>query len=113
MAEISAKYRNLKGAVKYIIWIRKNRIVSNLNIAIPNPLKNIIFLKCRRFLNLAEIFSLFGLTRPGNSGEEDDFKQIACCRSILEKQFNFIRLKIISLGSSIYFATRAGCASSK
>ena len=78
---------NLKGALKYVIWMRKTENFVNFKIFLSQTLEKHIYKKCRRFLDLAKKFSFFGLIRPGNSGQEDDFKQISCCRSILAKQF--------------------------
>ena len=65
VAQISGKY-NLKGAVSNITWMRKNRKFCQIfKYSIPNPLKTYL-LKVQA--DLAEFFSTFGLTRPGNSG---------------------------------------------
>ena len=48
---------NLKGDVKYIIWMRKKReFCQILKYFCSKPSKKHIYQKCRRFLDLAEFF---------------------------------------------------------
>ena len=61
---------NLKGAVKYIIWMRKNReFCQILKYFYPKPSKNIFIISAGVFgFDRIFFFTVFGLTRPGNSG---------------------------------------------